>query len=415
MSETWQDRLQDYATLTSPSGKVYSAYWRGDTLDVEKRLGKFDYPGADGTRVQDLATVSDIYALTLFFEGADHDKTAREFRTSLKERGPWTVVHPVEGSHKLQLVKATFHVDPTDSANVTQVDSSWIEPLQDSQTTSLGDTAKKMTTAGDAAANAAATSLAGVDVSSPSKLAALVSGVQSSIQAISNQVKAASAQFNAIKDQITATLSATVLDTLSLAGDVIALAKTPWLIVGDIESQLNSFGKIASSLLDELSGLDDSPESRNIALVVQTFATAVLDATMDAITTTEPATRGSALASISTMSGMVGDLISGLDTSAALFQGSIDTQYFASGDVVDSWLDMLSLSQAYLLALLFDLKTETTITLDRARATYEIAITEYGANAGNADDYYDFLCQSNDFHGMDILWLAAGRQVVIYG
>jgi prophage DNA circulation protein len=442
---TWQDRVQDLCTLTSPSGSPYSAYWRGDPLEVEKRLGKFDYPGADGTRVQDLATVSDVYGLTLFFEGADHDKTAREFRTKLKERGVWTVIHPVEGSHKLQLIKATFRIDPTESGNVTQVDSNWIEPLEDSQTTTVGDVAGKASAAAEAAKDAAASSLATVATSTPSELSAIVSSVKSGVQAIRNQVQAVNAQYDAIKDQIDATLAAVILDPLSLAGDIIALAQVPGLIIsdvtsklatyeniasqltthgdissqltthGDISSQLTTCSKIAAGLIDNLDGLDDSPESKNEALVTQTFASAILIAATNAITSTEPATRDSALSTISSMISMATDLIGAFDSVQSGFSGSVDTQYFVPVALVESWLDMLAYSQRYLLDIIFDLKAETSITLDRPRATFELAITEYGANAGNADDYYTFLCTSNHLHGAELLRLPAGKEIVIYG
>jgi prophage DNA circulation protein len=127
----WQTRLRREITFTSPDGNVFIALWKGDQREREKMLGKHSFPGRDGSIIQDLGTRAATYPLTVFFGGLNHDLTAWGFFEALRERGPWTVEHPVFGYMVLQPVKFTEQTQPVESGGVTEVQTEWLEPLNE--------------------------------------------------------------------------------------------------------------------------------------------------------------------------------------------------------------------------------------------------------------------------------------------
>ena len=106
MSTTWQDRLQESITLTSPKTKTkFVCDWAGSEMSADKRLGKFSYPLSIGTVVQDLGLSGFDMAFAVYFEGPNNDADSWKFLLACAEYGTWDVVHPVRGKLKLQLVK----------------------------------------------------------------------------------------------------------------------------------------------------------------------------------------------------------------------------------------------------------------------------------------------------------------------
>jgi prophage DNA circulation protein len=120
---SWLDRLRSDIELTSPSGAVFNPLWIGDDISMAKKLGIFEYPKVLGAVVQDMDVGATSYPLSLFFEGPDNDLEAADFFKACKERGPWTVIHPVDGTLILNLVNISKKVRPVESGNLTQVDT----------------------------------------------------------------------------------------------------------------------------------------------------------------------------------------------------------------------------------------------------------------------------------------------------
>jgi prophage DNA circulation protein len=131
MMSDWQTRLRPKITFTSPSGQVFIGRWCGDQREIEKMIGEHSFPGRDGSIVQDLGSRAARYPLTIYFDGPNHDLIAWGFFEAMKERGPWLVVHPVYGYLVLQPTKATEVANPVESANVTEVQTEWLEPLNE--------------------------------------------------------------------------------------------------------------------------------------------------------------------------------------------------------------------------------------------------------------------------------------------
>ena len=120
---SWRDRLRQSIELTSPDGNIFEAAWQGNSRSMDKKLGLFEFPKVKGTKVQDLDIGSARYPLTIFFVGENNDQESDRFFKACRERGVWTVIHPVRGSLNLQLISVTENIQPVESGNVTQFDT----------------------------------------------------------------------------------------------------------------------------------------------------------------------------------------------------------------------------------------------------------------------------------------------------
>jgi prophage DNA circulation protein len=113
-------------------GNGFFAKWKGDPRSLEKRIGEFGFPGRPGSIIQDLATKAARYTLTIFFDGADNDiESQRFFDTVQNESGAWLVDHPVYGPIELQPLSVREMSNPVDSGNVTEMQTEWVEPLNE--------------------------------------------------------------------------------------------------------------------------------------------------------------------------------------------------------------------------------------------------------------------------------------------
>ena len=130
---TWIDRLSPTIDLTSPDGNIFDALWRNGPRSLTKKLGIFEFPGVKGAVVQDLDVGPTRWPLVIFFDGEDNDKEGTRFFKACKERGLWTIIHPVKGSLELQLISATELIDPVESGNITRFETEWIEPIPEAK------------------------------------------------------------------------------------------------------------------------------------------------------------------------------------------------------------------------------------------------------------------------------------------
>ncbi|MBU1080903.1 MAG: DNA circularization N-terminal domain-containing protein [Spirochaetes bacterium] len=414
----WQDRVRPYIKLTSPKGQVFKPGWKGDEITVAKRVGRHAYPGVDKEVAQDMGLDSDGYPLTLLFEGPDNDLESKRFLKAWAERGVWTIVHPVDGTLYLQPLTATRANQPIRSGNLTTVTSNWMEPLPDSAVASSADSASDVDAAAASVSDASAGALAASIVQDTvSETAAIKAASESSLAKIKKAVAAGSARINAIQAQIQETISETPMDVLSLAGEVTQLMQSPGLIAGAVEARVQALVGLGRQILADLpAALSFGFQDRNAAETVACFANAVTVAIASTITSELPDTRSQALSMLSAFRSYESDVVAALDGLAAeSSETSIDRQFFGHGGAVTDALAALRASvSAYLLSILFDLKTERRFTLERPRATFEIAITEYPATAETADYFYDLFCRSNKLIGRQVLLLPAGWEVVVY-
>jgi hypothetical protein len=90
--------------------------------------------------------------------------------------------------------------------------------------------------------------------------------------------------------------------------------------------------------------------------------------------------------------------------------GGVSTSQVDTGEAYQALQRAASLAAGFLIQLSFSLIPERAIVLDRARTIIDVAAELYGS----VDDRLDFLIDTNDLSGNEILELPAGRKIVYY-
>ena len=414
-------RLRPNIKLISPDGDEYSANWVGDTRSKSKKIGLFNYPKIVGTIVQDLEMTSAQYETTFFFVGKDNDILAQNFWTSSDQKGEWSVTHPVHGFLGLQMLTVSVEIQPVTNGNITEVNTTWIEPIDEATLKTArelaGITDAKIKDLNTNAAQQFADNLnqATETLRNTTQDAAdIVTGLTdkalnplfSSVDAIDNLV-------NGVQNSIQDILDAVILKPLSLAGQIQQLTQLPLLAMNDIAGRFDYYGDLAAEIFG-ISPDGSSEADKNKIAVSELSLSAIIGANAKIATTGELQTRSQAVEFALDLSTSLTDITDNLDLAMKNFRDNdIDKQYFSqSQSFVDAALATATAMQ-YLLVSSFDLQIEKRFVLSEPRAPIEITITEYG-ELGDNDSNYDRFITSNNLKGDDLLVLEAGREVVVY-
>jgi prophage DNA circulation protein len=415
----WQDRTRQSITFTSPAGLTFEAGWAGDDMSFEKQAGQFSYPMVNGSDVQDLGRTAYQYPLTVLFEGPDNDKDARAFVKAFDDRGVWTVVHPVDGTLKLQPIgTVTRKIQPISSGNITSVSATWVIPLSEEGKTyssasvsaeidDLVDTINSLTLDSTAAA---------VDISLESFKTSFLNTLNASLSKLKQKLKTLSSPIEAAITEINSASITAKSDVASVAGAIQEILQYPSLFGESVVSQVTSLVELGESILDSLpsSDSDISTSAKNGIVATELVASSIIGALAEAAVSQTPDTRGAALALMDSIADFIDETLSAFDTQGENAQSNaLADQYFGMANGPEIRFLKAKLT-TYFLSLVGDLKAEHRIVLERPRSPLEIAITEYGATAATVDEYYDLLLRTNKLSGLDILLLPAGSEVALY-
>lgn len=416
-----RDRLRDICQLTSPDGNIFNPLWRSNTYSANKKLGIFEYPKVDGSVIQDLNINGTRWPLTLFFEGADNDLESRRFFKSLAERGTWEVIHPVHGQLFLQPVSFSPNDDPTESGNITQVTTEWIEPADPAVLKSTPQLSAIINTqaldTNEASSNQLDDNLqvdtAAEGIATETATNNIIIAVNEKLSNLFEGVAEISAQMAAIQRGIQSTLDETILRPIALAGQIQALIELPALVIRDVRTKLTSY----ENLIDAIIGI--SPETtdtkaRNTVAIQEIALTAAITAVAQTTAAGVLDTRAEAIEMADDVFALFESITDALDETQELFEdNAIDAQYFSQSQSFSDVSLLVAQAIAYLLLASYDLKIEKRFTLDRPRAPIEIAITEYG-ELGDNDSNFNLFVTSNKLKADQIRILPSGFEVVVY-
>ncbi len=417
----WRDRLRKTCQLTSPDGNIFNPLWRKDSHSANKKLGIFEYPKVDGTAIQDLGINGIRYPLTLFFEGPDHDIESQRFFKSLKERGTWEIIHPVQGQLFLQPISFSSLDDPTENANITQVTTEWIEPIDpavlqttpqlagiiSSQSLDVNESASDQLSANIQTATAAE----GIATEAASNK--VIIAVNETLAPIFKGVAEITSQMEAIQRGIQDTLDAIILRPIALAGQIQALIELPLLATTNIRSRLTAYTNLINGLLG-ISPEVTNTEGRNTVAVQELALTASITAVAQVAASGTLDTRPEAIEAADEVFALFKAIIDELDLTQELFEDNlIDSQFFSLSQAFSDVSLLVAQAIAYFLLASYDLKIEKRFTITKPRAPIEIVVSEYG-ELGENDINFTLFINSNKLKGNDIRILPSGREVVVY-
>lgn len=431
--DNWRERVKETITLISPDGNEFEAKWRGSTRTVVKKLGIFAYPKVKGNIVQDLDVESDVYPITIYFDGKNADLHSTAFMGAIRQTGTWTIGHPTRGFVELQLMSATENDEPVESGGIYEINTEWIEPI-DPETLV---TARELAGIIDELANQLNQSAIDQFIQAlDDSTEALQDNIDAAVNVVTNAsdiilgpvaatVDAIDNAFNAIQSGIQATLNETVLEAQGLGGQIQQLTQLPLLATNDITQRLDVYDNLSDEFITNLPS-GNRPKDKNriavyelslvscLASYARIITTGIIGSTAGADIRFPIQTRAQAVETVEKLSAFFEKVTESLDAMQENFQDTdIDLQYFSQSQSFGNAALMFAQAIRYLLIALYDLKIEKRFTLGKPRAPIEITVTEYG-DLGENDVNLDLFIVSNELKGNDIILLPPNREVVVY-
>jgi len=416
--ETWQDRLAEEITLTSPEGDSYTALWVGNPVTVKKKLGVFGFPGIVGTKLQDLGGEGAQYPLTIYFHGSDNDLDAAAFFESCKQIGPWEIEHPTEGPLTLQWVGYTRHIEPVKRGNVTRFEIESIEPLPDSSEISSTQLSADIDGQSELSNfQAGAQFVLNAVQDTFSQFSALSGAVAKGLTAVQVTLRAAEqfqlvpVEAEAVLRGITSTIESFPIDTEQLTGQVQNLVQLYAEAQDSVSDALDMYDEFIGEVSSTIVPLAADSEGVNTAVVQELFLSAAIVGMAQSTRVGGEKTRSESLENAENISGSFTTITDSLDLVQELYKDSpIELQYFSQSQSYSDALVLAGLAVRYLLVQSFSLAVERRFTLRSDRNFIEIVASELGSLDG-----LDEFIESNNLSGNDFFYIPAGREVVVYG
>jgi len=422
--DSWWERLEADLVLKSPKGTEFKPRYRGqDSFRIEKRLGIYEMPLIKGAIVQDMDVGPMRISIDLWFDGRNNDVDARAFTAACKERGKWEMTHPVHGFYGLQLVSVAF---TNTNDGLTRVDTEWLEYIDPVEL----KTAREL--AGIVDEKMGAVSLGA--------LSEFVDGLNDAVGTLQHVIKTTSqgienvvdyalyplfGTLNAVDDAVTAvhagitdSLAAVAIPLAELGGQLQSLIGLPALATRDLKSRVDCYGELITGVNSLMPGGSATPlkntsnaaAQKNNLIISDLALSASLCAFARIATTSDYKTRDEALDMATILSDTFSDVIDMLEEKQADYNGRFAyEQFFAQRQTYTDLALLMSAAIQYTLRISFDLKIKQVITLQRPRLPVMLAAEYYG----DFDDV-DYLVETNELKGADIILLPAGREVAIY-
>lgn len=408
----WTDRLKEAAYI-SPSGERYPFEFENVSNARSKKTTNFEFPDADGTYVQESGSTGRSFPLQCIFWGTDYDQQADEFDAALFEPGTGKLEHPIYGTvDVVPTGTITRRDDLKTAANQAIIEVTFMSTIGLIYPSAQNDPASEVL----AAVDDFNTSLAGefeenigldtaVDKATfKNKYNAFLDQVEGGLQGVADTVAEVQSEFNAINDSINRGIDVLIGQPLTLAFQTMQLIQSPARAFALISAKLDAYKNLATSLIKDNGGetqvAADLIDFYTKDLYVATYVTgAVLSTVNNQFETRAAAIEAAAL------------VLEQFDEVSAWKDGSLTAlNAIDTGAAYQQLQAAVALTAGYLVEISFSLKQERRIVLDRARTIVDLTAEIYG----NVDDNLDFLIDSNDFSGSEILELPKGKEVVYY-
>lgn len=412
---SWQDRIAE-AALTSPSGvRLTFAYEDvSEVIELDGTAHKF--VDADGTYVQRTGNSGRRYPLRVFFWGADYDIETATFNNALLEDGVFKLEHPIYGTKDVVPFGTVKRRDDLKTAgNQSVTDIVFWETIGVVYPAGQGDPASAVLSAVDDFNTSFADEFdkfLNVDTASlratfKNNYTALLDTMQNGLQAVADVQDNVRTEFNAINDSINQGIDILVSEPLTLAFQTSQLIQSPARVLTDIRARLNAYGDLASSIISgdgAVVSSDGGVKSSNQFHTNDLYTSTYVTGSVVSAVNNQFITKKDALEAAELILDQLEDVTNWRD---ANFQSldEIDT-----GASYQQLQEAVALCAGFLVEISFSLKQERSITLNRARTIIDLA----GELYGEVDSQLDFLINTNNLSGSEILELPKGREIVYY-
>ena len=416
-----ENRLLPDVTCYSPEGNAHIGKFISSNDPQGKTLAQLKTVGGNFGRVQDLGTNLRTMNFIIYFDGSDHDLLSEAFIKSLKEKGPWSIDHPVRGRLTDQY-PALFDptIDPVGSGNITAVATAWVkdypEDEQISQIQRASDIQAAVKDVNTAASKGFIDSIQSDLFNLKDKIQDGTDNMQKAIDdslgSLIDTVEGANDIMTTLGNGINQTLDAVTFGAAELAAQCQYFCQLPASLLNNTSGRIDAFKNAISDIIEDvLNGTPD--EKKNQAVTTQLTALSTFAGlTLSVISNNDIQTRIQAIEAAETLRTSFEDLTNALDGYGAEFDALLyHERYFSQTDTFSLLSDLTAKAQAYLLSLIVSLKKEKTVVLDKPLPAVFVALDYYN---DDSDETLNFLIETNKLTLDEIMVIPAGRELLIY-
>jgi prophage DNA circulation protein len=397
----WTDRLKEAAYI-SPSGERYTFEFENVSNSRTKKTTNFEFPDVDGTYVQESGSAGRSFPLRCIFWGADYDLDADAFDAALFETGTGKLEHPIYGTVDVVPTGTITRRDDLKTAgNQAIIEVTFMTTIGLIYPSAQTDPASEVLAAIAAYNEVVAGEFEdNIDLDTEVKKTSFKNQYKAFLNSLSDGVAAVTAEFNAINDSINEGLDLLVGQPLTLAFQTMQLVQAPGRALALVTDKLAAYENLANSLLKNM----DELLSVNDFILKDLFASGYVTGSLISVLNSQFDTRIAAIEAAASILAQFDEVNTWKDENLTELS-MIDT-----GAAYQQLQASVALVAGYLVEISFTLKQERRIVLDRARTIVDLTAELYG----EIDESIDFLIESNNFSGSEIIELPKGKEVVYY-
>lgn len=428
---SWEDRLTEMV-YTSPSGREFTGIYEDVSKRIVKKTTAFDFPDVNGTYVQDLGPSGRQYPMKWIFSGENYDLDAEDFDDAIEEKGPGILQHPKYGTFDVVPFGTIDRSDNLVSAanqavyNITfYATIKIIFPVSELSAENAMDDGFKLYSS-----SAVNNYDDGLSVATATETTGFIDSAKAGLRKIKKAMAKVAAttaeierQFNDVANILEETITTLVGGPTLIATQMIALTRLPSQAAGSIQSKLDAYGNLLTSLTEGSSnqfeqGLDSQAGNAftNNNLIASLAVLGSIESTISENTLFT--TRSETITALENLDQKLADYIEWSDTNReGLVLVALPTREPGTSDLIDTGeayqrlLEVFAIGQGRLTQIAFSALQERSVILDRDRTFIDFCAEFYG----QLDEQYDFVIQSNNLSGQEIVnEIPKGREMVYY-
>lgn len=428
---SWEDRLRE-AAYTSPSGVRLRFEYVAVSRAIPKRTTVFDFPGVNDAYVQDNGFGARRYPLRCIFSGPDHDLDATRFEQALLERGIGRLEHPLYGTFDVvPSGEITRRDDLRDEANQSVIEVTFVTSVAavypDGQASLRSDVDAALDAFIDAMARQFGESTALETVVAKANEETCVRGILTTVDRSLRDVVADAAEevrreYEDRRQALELGAGMLVEEPAALAEELVAMVMAPSRTGTSITERMAAYQELAALTIASAPArpweafVRGSATARRLTTITNDFHTSLVvgaaavaggvRSVLEHRFLARPAAIDAADAVLILFEEIVRWMDQGFEALASVgATGGIDT-----GGAYQALHQAVALATGYLVDLSFTLLPERRIVLGRPRTIIDLAAELYG----QVDERLDFLIDTNDLSGSEVLELPRGREIVFY-
>lgn len=440
LGQSWEDRVRP-GSYVSPSGTRIKYQFEDLSRSFTVRGTAFSFPGVNGEYIQQKGYGARRYPLRCYFTGANCDLEASAFEAALLEDGTGKLEHPLYGTIEdiVPFGEVTRRDDLKSEANQSVVEVTFFTTLGAIYPSGTSDPMSEIEAAlglfdvqaSQQFANSTVLSTAAQAASLKSTIKKFLREVSANLQQVSDDVGKVRREMADIQSTINFGLDVLVGQPLMLARQVINLVRAPARMVDGFVSRLDAYANFANALFASAAAAPGEQLAAGAALSTRTtqiandfhttdlFVSAALGGSVNTVMLKSDRssperyrTRRQAVEDADTVMTQSEQLTTWRESGFGALESvpGVNAAQVDTGESYQALQRAVALAAGQLIELSFTLIPERRIVLGSPCTIVDLAAKLYG----EVDNRLDFLIDSNNLSGDEILELPRGRSILYY-